>query len=1791
MKDTLVSTLRRHAHGRADQLAYRFLIDGEVEGAHWTYAEVDRRARMVAAHLQDAGAVGERALLLFPPGLDFIAGFLGCLYAGTTAVPAYPPASRRHWPRLRAIADDAKPKVVLTEGSVLPRLKRAADAVPGLDGLAWLAVDALDDEAANAWRPHAPVAAELAFLQYTSGSTATPKGVMVTHGNLMHNEVSIARAFGQNEDSVIVGWLPVYHDMGLIGNVLQPLYLGARCVLMSPVAFLQKPLRWLQAVDTYRATTSGGPNFAYDLCVARIAPEDRAALDLSSWRLAYSGAEPVRGQTLDAFSQAFAPVGFKRRSFYSCYGLAEATLMVTGGATDQEPAVRRLDTRALEQNAVVRAESNTGDRDHGDSNARVLIGCGHVQGDQRLVIADPATNAVCPAHRIGEIWIAGESIAAGYWRQPEMTQRDFGAHLTEPMNDGFCGPFLRTGDLGFIDPNDGEVFVTGRIKDMVIIRGRNHYPHDIERTAEASHGSVRAGCGAAVAIDNGDDEKLVVVYELVRHPTDPPEVIVDTVRRAVAEEHQVQVHDVVLIRAGTVPKTSSGKIQRHVCRAAYQDGTLTVIAQSTALVDAVDEADTEFDAELTLDAETVRSRGDKAARVALVSHWLGDRFARLARVPVASVDHEAPLTSQGLDSLIAVEMGNELAQSLGVTVEMSTLLEGASIAGVATDVVRRLATEEGGLPRGDGLPEVVARAELDHYQPSHGEAALWYLHRMAPDSVAYNMGGAAKMKRLDVGRLEVALQVLVARHPSLRTSFSMEGGTVEARVAPTVTVPVSVDVAPNVDHRDARLTAFLAAPFRLTSAPLLRVGVFRVTPTSAATPEDAAAHVALSMHHIVGDFWSLGVLLRELGRCYSDVTAAGLLPPLLVSPALAAGQERDRLAGPEGDRLLAYWRQELASPRTDLDLPTDRPRPATQTFRGGRVDHSIERVRPDDVKRLAAATGTTPYMIMLAVFQTLLCRFAGQTDISVGSPTAGRADASRSGVVGYFVNPVVLRADLAGNPTFRSLLAATRSAVLAAFSHQDVPFPLLVEALQPERDASRSPLFQAMFVWQQDRLPEERGLAGFALGIGGAAVTLGGLELESVPVAAQGAQMDVSLLMAEVAGRLHAGLTYNADLFDESTAVRMLGHLETLLAGALAEPDRRLSSLPLLAESDHQALAAWNPPVEEGVAACLHTMVADQAALTPHAEALVVGAERYTYAELIAAADRLAARLMAMGVGPESRIGVCGPRNAALMVGMLGVLRAGGAYVPLDPAYPHDRLRFTLDDADVAALLVVDAAPFDTDGLPTIDLTPFTPVALARTPSSDTPTAVSLARSTPDNLAYVIYTSGSTGRPKGVAISHRSAATLVRWAAGKFPASARQGVLAATSICFDLSIFELFVPWATGGKVILADNALALSSLPAREEVTLINTVPSAMAELVAGHRRLPDSVTTVNLAGEPLPGSLARQVFHNSQITALFDLYGPSEDTTYSTGASFGPDDPGEPTIGRAIEATQAHVVDRALERVPIGVPGELLLGGAGLARGYLGRPALTAECFVPDPTGVAPGGRVYRTGDLVRWRCGAEDDEPGSLLFLGRMDYQVKIRGFRIELGEIEVALAGLPMLEDAVVVAHASGVGEQALVAYVVPDPAMPPPPVSDLRAALEKSLPAFMVPQVFVSLDALPLTPNGKVDRKALPVPEAARVEAEYVAPSTEVEEMLAEIWREVLGVERVGVTDSFFELGGHSLLAMRVLSRVHEAFDVELPVQTVLESPTIVGMAEAIAHGLLADLDEETRAAMLAELTG
>ncbi|MFZ6030179.1 MAG: amino acid adenylation domain-containing protein [Chloroflexota bacterium] len=1753
---SLAAILRKRSYEQADQCAYTFLADGEEEEKHLSYAQLDLQARAIASLIQERAQPGERALLLYPPGLDYIAAFFGCLYAGVIAVPAYPPRLHRADPRLQAIVTDAKATLALSTHTIFATLEQRFTQTPELASLHWLTTDPVDSGHAANWQAPALTADSLAFLQYTSGSTSAPRGVKVSHGNLLHNLEMIYHCFGGSPTSQGVIWLPPYHDMGLIGGILQPLYGGFPVTLLSPTAFLQAPIRWLKAISRYRATISGGPDFAYNFCVDKITPEQRAGLDLRHWDLAFNGAEPIRAETLERFAAAFAECGFRKEAFYPCYGLAEATLIASGGQKGDALRVRRFQPAALARHEAVAAKP-------GDAAARRLVSCGYGMAQQRLQIVEPETGAPCPPGRVGEIWLAGPSVAHGYWGRPAESRQTFGARLAGGQG-GDTEPYLRTGDLGFL--HDGELFITGRLKDLIIIRGRNHYPQDVELTAGNSHPALAASGGAAFSVDTPTGEQLVIVHELERQARNADAgQVAAAVRQAVAEQHELQVYAVVLLRPGHLPRTSSGKVQRRACRRAFLEGSLEAIATDRLPAARSQEAGPP-------DAAAWAALPPEERRAAL-AQFLQLCIAQAAGLPPAQVTPEQPIVAFGIDSLAAVGLQHRLERELGMALSLTHLLEGANL----NELVETALVQQG--TQAEAIPVCEPRDRAAGGPLSHGQQAMWFLHQLAPESAAYHLAYAFRiLPPFDRPRFRQVVETVAARHPMLSATFAAsERGPVQ-QVCGAARIDIIEEDATAWDAQtlQARLAAEAQRPFDLANGPLLRLFLF---------PHAQDEHVLLAVvHHSIADFWSLAALMQELAGSYAAPSAG--LPAHPIEYGDYVHWQNARLSGPEGERLWRFWQRQLAGPLPPLALPTDHPRQPVQTYRGGRQTAQLSRAFTENIKRLSAAHQATPFMTLLAAFQALLHRYTQETDILVGTPTAGRSHPDLAGLVGYFVNPIVLRANLAGNPAFSSFLAQVRQTVLEAFEHQDYPLPLLVERLQPARDPSRTPLFQALFSFQKAPAGSEADLAAFALGQAGVAMRWGALNIETLAIEPQTAQFDLALSAGEVQGRFGLALHFNADLFEPATIRHMLAHYQALLEAIAANPQAPVSALAPLPPEEWEQRQRWNDTAAPIPPGCIHHLFERWAMQTPDQPAVMCGGEAYSYGELNRQANRLANFLCRQGIGPEMRVAVCLERSASIPVALLGILKAGSAYLPLDPGFPPQRLAYMLADAQVSLVLTQESLRVQPalqtlwreSGRPIFCLDADWP-HLAEESTAAPPVYVG-----PDNLAYVIYTSGSTGQPKGVQVPHRAVVNFLTSMQREPGMTARDTLLSVTTLSFDIAGLELFLPLASGARVAIAGrdataNGAGLADLLEACDATLMQATPATWRLLLeagwSGKKNL-----KALCGGEAFPRPLADEL--RERCASVWNMYGPTETTIWSSTARVEAGAAPVP-LGRPVANTQIHLLDRHGQPVPDGVAGELCIGGMGLARGYLRQPGLSAEKFIPDPFSGQPGARLYRTGDLARFRT------DGGLEFLGRNDHQVKVRGHRIELPEIESALCQHPSVEAAVAIARQDTPGNVRLVAYPIFRQGTAPA-AGELRQFLKDRLPEYMLPAAFVPLAAFPLTPNGKIDRAALPAPDGQRPDlpVNFTAPQSQIEQIIARAWQDALQLDRVGVHDNFFDLGGHSLLMAQVHHRLQEKLQREIPLVALFQYATIHSLAVHLGENAVQAQALPSQAAQRAE---
>jgi amino acid adenylation domain-containing protein/non-ribosomal peptide synthase protein (TIGR01720 family) len=1584
-----------------------------------TYAELDIRANQLAHRLRALG-VGPQVLvgLCVERGSDAVIGLLGVFKAGGVYVPLdpeYPPD------RLAFMIDDTAVGVIVTQDSLLTRL-------PEHDA----AIVRLDSERLEHLPRHAPDVVvsqqNLAYVMYTSGTTGTPKGVMIEHANLSHIMHAWDDAYGLTELRPTVLWVCGIGVDLFVADVIRALLFGGSLVV-CPTEAVTDPVA---LVDLIERTGVTAIEIVPTLLTTVVHEVVRRGTRLDSLRLLTVGSEGWRtSDCAELLDRVGADVAI------NAYGATELTV----DATIFRPAAGNRDGEFV---PIGRPLANT---------------TGYV--------LDPDGNPV-PVGVAGELYVGGGGVARGYWNRPDLT--------AERFVQTQWGRLYRTGDLvrwrreracERTSDSVGVLEFLGRVDDQVKIRGFRIELGEVENWL-AAHPAVAA---AAVSAPTEQGRTRLIGYVVPRAGEVPS---VAELRTFLLERLPAYMVPSGFVTLDALPLTPSGKVDRRAL--STNTSTMDIGVQYVAPRD---------------HAETV-----------LAEIW--GEVLGVERVGVR--DNFFDL---GGDSILSIQVISRARAALGLDVSPRQLFDTPTIAELATTA-----------QHGDDAP--ITRVDRDSPLPlSFAQQRLWFLDDFEPGNTEYNTVAALRLRgELDTEALSAALNGLVARHESLRTTFhSVDGRGVQV-IHPPAQVPMSTSELSEEDLSEV-LRREAARPFDLRQGPVFRALLIRL---------DTAEHaLVLALHHIATDGWSMGVLADELCTRYAAAVAheSPELPELPVQYADYAGWQRNRL--PVIDEQLAYWQHRLDGV-APLELPTDRPRPAVRTAAGANHDFVVPRHVLDRLKDIARTHEATLFMTLVAAAQVLFARYTGQRDVAVGTAVSGRNRAELEPLIGFFVNTLVLRSDVDTSATFGEFLKDVRTTVLEAFAHDEVPFERVVDALQPERDPSRTPLVQALVVLQNTPSRE---------------VELPGLRIEDIQLPTEAVSHDLILQFEEVDGGLAVAIDYNTDLFDAATIERLGGHLTRLLAGI--EPGQQLRRLPWLSEPErHAVLVECNDTAAEFPAdRCVPELFADQVARTPDAIAVTFDGATLSYAELDARANRLANHLVSLGVGPEVLVAVCLERGVDTVVSLLAVLKAGGAYVPLDPNYPADRLAFMLDDTAAPVVLTTrplrDRLPHRNHAVIYVD----DDIAEAST----TPNIVVR----PENLAYVMYTSGSTGRPKGVLVEHRS---IVRLVCGTDYIELRSSDVVAqfASVSFDAATFEIWGALLNGARL-----AVAKPDVPSVEElgaflsssgVTALWLTAGMFHEVVDADVQVLRGLRWLLAGGDVLSPAHCATVLRELPGIRLVNGYGPTEGTTFTTCHRVAEIPAGPVPIGRPIANTRVYVLDHDLDPVPVGVPGELFVGGAGLARGYLRRPGLTAERFVTAPWGE----RLYRTGDLVRWRAGAVE-------FLGRRDDQVKIRGFRVEPGEIETALCEHPGVTDAVVLAREDRPGHRRLVGYVVG-------PATDLREFLAGRLPDYLIPAAFVALDRLPLNPNGKVDRRALPEPDLAPGVERYVAPRNPIEEALAGVWSEVLAVERVGVHDNFFDLGGDSILSMQVVAYARRA-GLHLTSKALFLQQTIAGLAAAV----------------------
>jgi amino acid adenylation domain-containing protein len=1697
LPNSIVHRLEENAKNNPDKIAFTVLVDGENEELHTTYFQLNARASRLGNKLKTSFSPGERIVLYFYPGIDFIVGFFGCLYAGLIPIPSIQPKTKRLSERLNRICKDSGAKALLTQLSLLKRdeeiLRKTGAEIFLTDveeQIEYVAAPSLEIEIDST-----------AFIQYTSGSTGVPKGVMISHRNILENIELIAKSFSQTRDSVIVNWLPFYHDMGLIGGVLVPSYLGATGILLSPLHFVQKPLRWVKAISKYKATTSGGPNFSYELCANSLKEEELVGIDLCSWKVAFVGAETIRSTTLDVFSRLFASCGFNDHAFQPCYGMAEATLLVSTAASGNPIK-------------TVNQKSEIGKYE------QAIVSCGKPVGCN-IVIVDQFGEEQ-KEESIGEIAVNGKSVSSGYWNNPELSARTFGL-FTKQGN----GPYLRTGDLGFL--KDGELYVTGRIKDLIIINGKNYHPGDIEAIITYNIlFLVQDGC-AVFSIDKGDQEELVIVAEIKNTVSESQhEQIFSLIKKVVAEEFELNVGHILLIRKGTIPKTTSGKIQRYLCRQALNEGQLHALSEWSAR---------------KVSAGTPADSANNEDIADILNSTVAKLLTLLSEVThIDNLNADDNIFSIGVNSIMLTQFIMLINDEFEIEFLIEDVFDHPTVTKIA-ERVDSLKVKNGS--ENSSLPEEIVF--LDNYIPTFNQQSIWFDHHLK-NCNSYNIPIMVNAGRqLDVTVVRKVYGMLVEEQEILRTVFTANSGKLSAVIKHSIDYTIQeIDLTlglheAEIESNLALLSTVVQEIFDLENGPLFRIYIVK--------RNFSEYHLLIVSHQIIADGTTLQLLAKEIiNRCSAVVEKRSVPGELSLSGYRKYAFELQKLlAGPFAHEAGQYWSKELAN-TFPFAIPADHVVYFKKDRSSDTITYSFDETVVQRIKILCERNNSTVYMFMLSAFIMLLHEHTGNDDIVVGVPVSNRQRKQTANMLGAFINTVLIRTKVDKKESFSSLLKKVAEKVIYGLKYQEYPISWLAKELN-QKNAEVFP-FTSVFFNGLGFLFEDAFDDPFNIFSG----------LHNVDM-----NVDVNCYLAQTRRGLDIRLDYRKARYKRNTADKLLHRYSAIINRLSVDVDLSvqniLENLPVKDKELERIIElsnGFNAPYPENET--ISTLIEKQVLRTPGNVAVVCGSHRVSYYEFNGRANSLVSYLQNIGIRGNDFVVMLMDKSLEIPLTMFALMKIGAVFVPMDLKWPLNRINALIQDLkpkliiyneggkivetadDSIRIICVDFMQFEVD--------PINPVI-----GKDLNTPI-----------YGMYTSGTTGLPKCTVNIQKGILNRLLYMNKRYGRDEREAVLFMSKYDYDACVWQIFWPMLNGGRTVVPTveqemDLYEIINLIEKEEITFTDFVPSVFnvfIDYIEGYPYIAEKLGSLRqllIGGEAMNSKAIkrfRELLPHVGITNTFGATEASMGTIfYELQAQIEDNIP----IGRPIDNVKALILDEQMQFVPFGEVGELYLGGDCLSLGYLNAPEKTNAVFLMNPIFEVQTDKLYRTGDLV---CYLPD---GNIRHVGRKDLQVKINGIRVELGEIEKCLLAHEQINEAVIIAIKNDDNVSSLIAYLGGDPHMD---FNKIKEYLEQWLPKYMIPRFFVYVSEFPRIGIGKVDKKALlAMPtESYSFEETYHPPSTEMEEKLLRIWQEVLTKNNFGINDIFFEAGGDSLKAMQLLTLIDKKLNIHLSFAEIFNNPTI-----------------------------
>jgi amino acid adenylation domain-containing protein len=1635
--------IEEHSISQPEEIALKF------KQSQCTYLQLHQQTNQLARYLNSLGVSNEdRVAVCLEPSLEITISLLGIFKVGGVYVPFDPSYPSE---RLANILAEIQPKVVITQTHLLPNLPVTSEHIFCVDK-DWQKIQNLSKQSLEyEISPH-----QTAYIIYTSGTTGKPKGVMVSHSNLLHYILVAQKEYSFNAQDLMPAIARFTFSISLF-ELLSPLVAGGTLLILERDRILdfERMVQVLEQITVIHA----GPSLLRSL-LTYIEDKQISPQKFQSLRHVSTGGDMVPVDILERMKKVF-----RHAEIFVIYGCSEVSCM---GCTYTVPLEKNI-TKSL----VGQSFNNVSIRLYDEAQSIVPIGTA------------------------GEIYIGGAGVAKGYLYREELTQAKF------IVIDGAC--FYRTGDIGRFD-EDGNLEILGRADFQIKLRGIRIELNEIETFLRQAPG-VKDGVVSSCELESG--EKGLVAYVVLEQGGN----FIVEIRRFLMTKLPDYMVPTIFMELEALPLNMNQKLDR----LALPAPTLAnAFLHETAYIAPRNELEEIL--------ANIYARTLKIERIGIY-----DNFFEL-----------------GGHSLMAAQVIYRLQEALETEISISQLFEQPTIASLAEYLTTAKPNkDESYLTLEASAPRYLGT----HFPLSSSQQQLWFLTQLEGGNAAYNIALAFKIVgALDISNLEKSLTEIVRRHNSLRTIFPIVDGVPVQQVLPSQLLSlqiINLQSLMEIEQTDKireLVRKEAQQPFNLTKDLLIRSTLLQLGETSNI--------LLLTVHHIVADDWSLKILQKELTVIYTAFQQDRISPlkELDIQYADYVHWQQKRLNEEFLDQQLGYWKKQLAYAPPLLDFPLDRPRPATQNYRGETEFFTLDLGFTRQIKILSQRTGVTLFMFLMTAFAILLSRYSRQQDLVIGTPIANRSRKELESLIGCFINLLSLRIDLTGDPTFIELVQRVRQISLGAYAHQDLPFGKLVEKLRPRQDFSYSPIFQVMFVLQN--APIELS-------------DLVDLQLTPLDLETGTSQYDLTLMMEETEVGLRGSFEYNSDLLDRATIRRLVGHFQVLLDGIVANPSKSIEQLPMLTEREQrQLLIEWNnTSTNYPRNKCVHQLFEEQVEQTPDAIAVVFQEQQLTYRELNWRANQLAYYLQRLGVKPDVLVGICLERSLEMIIGILGILKAGGAYVPLDPNYPKERIEYMLEDTQVKVLLTQQHLIEQLHTEKEVVIFGDSDWAKISKESQENP----ICSANSENIAYINYTSGSTGKPKGIETPHRGITRLL-FGVSYINFNAENRFMQMAPISFDASTLEIWGALLFGAQCVLfperVPTAKDLREAIQKYSITTMWITSALFNSIIDTDPKALEDVSQLLTGGEALSVNHIERAIKALPSTQIINGYGPTESTTFACCYQIPPQLDNciqSIPIGKPIGNTQIYILDSFLQPVPIGISGEIYIGGDGLARGYLNRLELTEEKFIPNPFG---SGKLYKSGDIARYK------HDGNIEYIGRIDNQVKIRGFRIEIGEIESVLSQHPNVQSIVVTVIENIPSDKRLVAYVV---AKDKSQEFDLKSFLSDRLPSYMIPTAFVFLEVMPITLNGKIDYRRLPAPDtySSQLEKNFVPPSDPTQKTLAKIWSQILGVERVGINDNFFELGGHSLLSVRLLSVIEKTFNYQIPLSSLFKISTIAEIAELI----------------------